>query len=256
MAVHTWTRYQLLVAFGLYIRLPHRRFRESDPDIIRFSETIGRTPASLKMKLWNIASLDPAIKSAGRRSLLNASSSDRAMWSEMQSDWARFAVQCEEALAGFPSATGPLFELQERSIPKRLGIERPIETTARVGQGFFRAAVMSAYEGACCITGLSVPALLVASHIVPWSVDERNRVNPRNGLLLSALHDKAFDAGLLTIDDDFIVRVASNSVSKDNFFTDSVQSYEGKPITLPEKFEPAREFLRYHREHVFIDNLR
>lgn len=253
MAIGAWTRYQLLVAFGLYIRLPHRRFRETDPDIIRFSETIGRSPASLKMKLWNIASIDPAIKSAGRRSLLNASASDRAMWNEMQEDWERFAVQCEQALAGFPSATGPLFDLPESGIPRRLGMERLIETTARVGQSFFRSAIMSAYEGACCITGLSVPGLLVASHIVPWSVDERNRVNPRNGLLLSALHDKAFDGGLLTIDDEFIVRISSSSIAgNDKFFADTIRIYEGKTINLPEKFEPEREFLCWHREHVFL----
>ena len=252
MAIGAWTRYQLLVAFGLYIRLPHRRFRETDPDIIRFSETIGRSPASLKMKLWNIASLDPAIKSAGRRSLLNASSSDRAMWSEMQSDWARFAIQCEQALEGFPAATGPLFDLQEIDMQMRLETERPVETTARVGQGFFRAAVMSAYEGMCCITGLSVPALLVASHIVPWSIDERNRVNPRNGLLLSAIHDKAFDVGLLTVDDELIVRVSpSLEVADDKFFTESIAAYDGKPIKIPEKFEPEKEFLRWHAEHVF-----
>ncbi len=252
MATVAWTRYQLLVAFGLYIRLPQRRFRETDPEIILFAETIGRSPASLKMKLWNIASLDPAVKSTGRRSLNNASLSDRAMWSEMQSDWERFAVQCEQALAGFPAATGPLFDLPESSLPERLGRERPVETTARVGQGFFRAAVMSAYAGECCITGLSVPALLVASHIVPWSVDERNRVNPRNGLLLSALHDKAFDTGLLTIDDELLVRVSSeNEVSDDKFFAESIGIYDGKPIRPPEKFEPEKEFLRWHREHVF-----
>ena len=71
-------------------------------------------------------------------------------------------------------------------------------------------AVMSAYNGRCCITGLSLSGLLVASHIIPWSHDRDNRVNPRNGLLLSALHDKAFDTGLITIKDfDMTVRVSA-----------------------------------------------
>ena len=129
---------------------------------------------------------------------------------------------------------------------------RAIETTARIGQQFFRAAILSAYNQQCCITGLSIPALLVASHIVPWSVDEQNRVNPRNGLLLSTLHDKAFDTGLLTIDDELVVRVSRNhGVEIDSFFSSAIAAYDGQPINRPEKLEPERRFLRYHREHIF-----
>ena len=64
---------------------------------------------------------------------------------------------------------------------------------------------MSAYNEQCCITGLAIPQLLIASHIVPWRHDTANRTNPQNGLLLSSLHDRAFDAGLLTINDDMTV---------------------------------------------------
>ena len=134
---------------------------------------------------------------------------------------------------------------------QREGIDRPVETTARVGQSFFRSAVLSAYSERCCITGLSIPRLLVASHIVPWSHDPANRVNPRNGLLLSALHDRAFDAGLLTVKDDMTVKV-SPSYSDDEFFSSAVAAYQGKPIRLPERFHPDREFLAYHRENIFV----
>ena len=97
-----------------------------------------------------------------------------------------------------------------------------------------------------------MPALLVASHIIPWSHDKLNRVNPKNGLLLSALHDKAFDAGLITIDDDLTVRVSRRHVGRrDNFFTTVIELYDGQPIYLPEKFGPDQEFLAYHRERIF-----
>ena len=80
----------------------------------------------------------------------------------------------------------------------------------------------------------------MASHIVPWRVDKRNRVNPRNGLLLSALHDKAFDIGLITIDDDMTVRVSrKHLVLNDRFFSTSIEDYDGHPIRPPEKFGPA-----------------
>ena len=246
-----WTRAQLLVAFALYNQLPCSRFREADPEIARFAQAVGRTPSALKMKLWNIASLDPAM-SPGRRSLNRASSGDRAMWEEMQSDWAGFAVECWQALESAAGSGETALEPLEEEASDRLGGERVIERTARIGQEFFRTALMSAYNEQCCITGLAVPALLVASHIVPWRVDEQNRVNPRNGLLLSALHDKAFDAGLLTVDDEMNVRVSrSHAARDDRFFAEAVGNYDGQPITLPEKFEPERRFLRYHREYVF-----
>lgn len=245
-----WTRAELLVAFALYHRLPCGRFREADPDIVQFAHAIGRTPSALKMKLWNIASLDPTM-SAGRRSLDNASSSDRAMWGEMQNDWAGFAVECRQALmTAVPER--PPSEGSLEDAPNYLGQERVVERTARIGQDFFRTALMSAYNEQRCITGLSTPALLVASHIVPWRDDERNRVNPRNGLLLSALHDKAFDAGLLTVNDDMTVCVSRNHSERDDgFFAAAIGRYHGQPIIRPEKFEPDRRFLQYHREHIF-----
>ena len=115
----------------------------------------------------------------------------------------------------------------------------------------FSEIVELCYNEKCCITGLSVPKLLVASHIVPWRVDQSNRLNPRNGLSLSMLHDKAFDLGLITINEDMTVRVSRKEVIKNDFFSSAIQSYDGKPIFLPEKFQPLEEFLSYHRHNIF-----
>ena len=248
-----WTRQQLLVAFSLYCQIPFGRNSARNPDIVRVAGLIGRSPASLSMKMGNIASLDPAITSTGRVGLRSASAADRAMWEEMNGDWERFANEAQKALqnlqmVGQSAVSEAIPEIEDS---QREGIDRPVETTARVGQSFFRSAVLSAYSERCCITGLSVPGLLVASHIVPWSHDPVNRVNPRNGLLLSVLHDRAFDTGLLTINDDMTVKV-SPAYSEDEFFSTSVVAYHGQPIRLPEKFAPDREFLAYHREQVFL----
>lgn len=111
---------------------------------------------------------------------------------------------------------------------------------------------MSAYRRRCCITGLATPELLIASHIVPWHTDQANRVNPRNGLLLSALHDRAFDSGLITIAEDMTVRVGSGLANEtDRFFAQAIGAYDGRSIKLAQKFQPKREFLEYHREEVF-----
>ena len=140
----------------------------------------------------------------------------------------------------------------EDDVDRLIGEDRTVITTARVGQDFFRKAVLSAYNERCCVTGLSVPSLLVASHIVPWRHDKANRVNPRNGLLLSSLHDKAFDTGLITVDADMTVRVSNRyALYSDQYFLESIQHYHGREIKLPEKFTPSRDFLSYHREYIF-----
>ena len=247
-----WTRQQLLVAFALYCRLSFGQLHQRNPEIIRCAEAIGRSPSALAMKLTNIASLDPVITSSGRTGLTGASANDRAMWAEMQSNWESFAVESEQALTAIEESSGWDEATAQDGEIYRLGEERTVQTTARIGQSFFRAVVLSAYNQRCCITGLSFPTLLVASHIVPWRHDRINRVNPRNGLLLSLLHDKAFDSGMITIRDDMTVQVSRQHMRmNDEFFTESIERYDGRPISLPDKFLPDRDFLAYHREHVF-----
>ena len=244
-----WSRQQLLVAFALYCRLPFGRLHQRNPEIARFAKALGRTPAALAMKLVNIASLDSSVTSTGRKGLQRAAAQDRLMWAEMETDWEAFAVAAHNAYlaaeATLASSTVGEVETSQRSgehlAPRRV----------RIGQSFFRSALLGAYGGTCCITGLAKPALLVASHIKPWRVDARNRVNPRNGLLLSALH-KAFDAGLITVAEDMTVRVSGELVeTADRFLEDSVVAYHMRPLRLPGKFLPDPSLLAYHREFVF-----
>ena len=221
-----------------------------NPEIIKQAELIGRTPSALAMKLTNIASLDPAITSTGRKGLEGASAADKAMWEEMQADWEHFAIETQQA-ASFFGAT-----IDDTPLPDEIvdytGSNKTVQTTTRVGQKFFRRAVLSAYNYQCCITGLSVPELLVASHIIPWRVEATNRLNPRNGLCLSMLHDKAFDAGIIAIAEDMTVCVSQRyATNGDLFFNSALLTYEGKLITLPDKFSPLAEFLAHHRQYVF-----
>ena len=204
------------------------------------------------MKLANIASLDPAITSTGRTGLKQASSNDRAMWEEMHDDWERFAVESQRAIEAVQ--VGPVTEVPAGKCKSEcpLGEDREVRSTTRIGQDFFRATVVSAYDERCCITGLSVTSLLVAGHIVPWSHDRLNRVNPRNGLLLTALHEKAFDRGIFTLNDDLTIRISQNYTGiNDSYFLESIERYDGQVIRLPQKFRPDRELLAYHRAHIF-----
>ncbi len=248
-----WTRQQLLVALTLYCELEFGQLHGRNPRIIRVAEAIGRTPSALAMKLSNFASLDPVITSTGRAGLRGASASDRAIWLEMQHDMEEFTAESEQAMAD--SGLGPKLPIpavQEEGVVHREGEDRPAQAKIRIGQSFFRKTVLTVYNGRCCISGLAVPQLLVASHIVPWSVDPDNRLNPSNGLCLSALHDRAFDVGLLTIGDDMTVMTSSKVAGETgSFYSKAINSYAGKQIEYPAKFPPDRDFLAYHRERVF-----
>ena len=74
---------------------------------------------------------------------------------------------------------------------------------ARVGQGEFRNRLLFRWGNRCPLTGIGDGGLLRASHIVPWAKcrSDGERLDPENGLLLSALWDAAFDRGLVSFDD-------------------------------------------------------
>jgi len=206
------------------------------------------------MKLVNLASLDPGLRGRGISGLRNVSTGDRAIWAEMNSDWTAFVEEATVALHdyGLLRERDTTTDTEDEDVEHRL-TEREVFTTRRVGQDFFRDALLSSYNYRCCISGLTLEPLLVASHIVPWKINQTNRLNPRNGLLLSALHDKAFDRGFITIDEELVVRVAKSHISSaDEFFVQSVVSYDGQAISPPEKFRPHPEFLAYHRENIFL----
>lgn len=206
-----WSRQELLVAFALYCRIPFGKFHQRNPDLIQFAKLLGRTPSALAMKLSNIASIDPAFTASGRSGLSGASVADKEMWKEMEGGWDQFVLESENAL----NSLGQSFSssLEKQATPDYSAVDKIVNVRVRVGQDFFRRAVLSAYDYKCCITGLAVPQLLVASHIKPWRLDQQNRVNPRNGLALSALHDKAFDLGIITIDEDHKVCITKKLAS-------------------------------------------
>lgn len=263
-AQNRWTREQLLIALFLYCQMPFGKIHRNNPEIILWAGRIGRTSNALAMKMLNLASLDPAITSTGRTGLKSVSLADRAIWEEANSDWGHFAEELAKALEQF-SCTEMALEIERKDESpsgqiKETGadyssIDRTASVSLRVGQNLFRNAVLSAYDNRCCISGLSHPKFLIASHIVPWRDDPQNRLNPHNGLCLSVLHDRAFDQGLLAIDDNMTVLVSPMlKHSPDAFLKETVLAYEGKTIELPEKFESDKAFLSHHQEHIFLSN--
>jgi predicted restriction endonuclease len=135
------------------------------------------------------------------------------------------------------------------------GETRRVLTEQRIKQHFFRRTVLSGYGVRCCMSGLSDPRLLIASHIVPWSKDKANRLNPSNGLCLSAIHDRAFDKGLITLSDDHRVILSKSLRKLDETFVKQVFfPLDDQKIDLPKRFAPDPSFVARHRKEIFIDN--
>jgi putative restriction endonuclease len=255
-----WTREHFLIALNLYCKLPFGKLDKGNPIIIEAAAKMGRTANSLAMKLCNFASLDPVQRARGIRGLPGATKQDRAMWDEFQSSIGVLGVESEQLLHDlFTKDETKEVDLLNRNSVRLSTPSGPTETQVTVkvrrGQQFFRQSILNAYDVRCCITGIRVPQLLVASHIKPWARFPNERLNPRNGLCLSSLHDAAFDCGLITLDSE--CRLVLSARLKLHFVQPALERnfapYAGVPIQLPDKLaEPDPEFLAYHRESVFV----
>ncbi len=254
-----WSREELLILLNLYEKIPFGKFDQSNPVLIQIAERMGRTPGSIAMKLSNLASLDARLAARGIKGLSGASALDRAVWSEFHEQHETLAPESEGLLATLltGNADSPI-EVQPEVITVLHVPEGPTESTASVkvrrGQRFFRQAVLNAYCGRCAVTGLAVRELLIASHIIPWNAAEQHRLDPQNGIALNALHDRAFDRGLITFDEH--LRLVCAPSLRDHFahavVAQHFQAYEGQPMAIPaEAAGPKPEYLEWHRREVF-----
>ena len=228
------------------------------------SRVISRTPGSVAMKLVNFASFDPTHQARGVSGLKGASHADRAIWDEFHSDWERLAFESEvrqhELLPSTPREDHPsdTSTMQHFEFPLSIP-DGPTESSrilkVRTVQGFFRKAVLAAYGGRCCVTGNPVPELLIASHILPWSRFPEHRVNPSNGLCLSAHFDKAFDHGLISFDSSLGLMLSDHlkTYLPNDALAREFIALEGIRLRPPEKFSPNMDFIKIHRENIFIN---
>jgi len=256
-----WTREELLIAINLYHKLTFGQMHGRQPAIIAVAKKVDRTADSLAMKLSNFASLDPALKLRGIRGLSGASALDRTVWHEFHADPSEAVPASEEAFR-------KLFVSDEESaveVTPSAGvvIERapPVGPTegislvkTRRGQDYFRQAVLNNFAGKCGVTELNIRELLIASHIVPWRTHPAERLNVRNGLSLSRIHDAAFDVGLITFDTELCLRLspALKACASQRMVAESFVAYEGAQLKLgTDAVLPNEKFLTEHRANIF-----
>lgn len=243
-----WSREDLILAFNLYGRTPFGRIHDGNPEIIELADLLGRTPGAVSYKLANFARLDPALQARGIRGMPHGAKGEVEIWEEFAADGEALAFESESLLA---ERAGRELDatIDTSDLTGVHGREREAVVRTRVNQNYFRRMILARYEQTCCITGLTIAELLVASHIVPWAVAPEQRMNPRNGLCLNALHDRAFDRGLLTITDDLRVSIAQRVRDETSpASADLLSRFDGRPLILPKEFRPDPELLRAHRD--------
>ena len=243
-----WTRDQLIVAFELYCRVAFGRITTRNPLIRDLAVTLSRTPASVARKLGNFGAFDPELAARNVTGLTHGSKLDRAIWEEFHRDWNGLVVRAHEIITDLK----PPDRAEQPLVPPKGDSERLVSVKQRLHQSFFRDAVLSSYNARCCVTGLPIVECLVAGHIIPWSVDERRRADPTNGLCLSATFDRLFDGGLVTIADDLTLCVSKRLRElSDRPVAELVAARHGQKIIPPARFYPDPVCLRWHREHLF-----
>ncbi|EFA22390.1 HNH endonuclease [Bifidobacterium gallicum] len=264
-----WTLEETMLAFGAYLLVPPNKFDKREPLIQMLAQHIHRTTGAVALKLANLLAKDPFRNPTGSRGMAHGSKRDAEVWEMYQANPDSFSAECiakiKEAI-GKKVVENALFSSSELEhiIDKQLASQSDKEpseapegenglhlTTYRINQNYFRNSLLRNYGNQCCITGIDEPELLIASHIKPWAQsDATERTATSNGLLLNALHDRAFDQGLLTLDEDYRVVIAveeiPHSEANDRWF----YAFEGKQISMP-RVPPSQEFLRYHNDHVF-----
>ncbi len=257
-----WTREELLLALNLYYKIPFGQFDKHNPRVINLAKLIDRTPSSVAMQLNNFVSLDPYHQNRGISGLRSPGKLAQRLWTEAQSDWENVILESENLLETLmhpqpnvetnKNSREKVFELPQEKQSDPTETERSVKV--RLGQRFFRGSIMANYRERCCVCGMPITELLIASHIIPWKDREDLRLNPSNGLCLCTLHDKAFDRGLLSIDDDYKV-VISSSIHHyllQEAVKNGLTNYSTRPILLPDRFVPEKNFLAIHRNEYFI----
>ncbi len=249
-----WTKEELILAFNLYLKLPFGKMHKHTPEIIELANLLGRTPSSIGMRLGNFASIDPFHQQRGVGGLKGGMNQVKPIWDEFFHNQEELVFLSEKILAQKENTSIEnkykeiLFDLKDLK-----GETKIREVKTRVNQSVFREMVLANYTTKCAITAIDLPQLLLASHILPWSKNEEHRLNPENGICLSALYDKAFDKGIIGINKNYEVILSSTLKKKKDtlFFKNHFAPIENLKITKPVKYLPRKEFLEYHLDTVF-----
>jgi putative restriction endonuclease len=249
-----WSREELILALSLYLKLPFGKLHHGNPEIIHLANILDRTPNSIAMRLSNFASVDPYHQGRGIKGLSGGIRQVKPIWDEFIGNKEELLFESEKSLANLEKQTIETKFAEILTGTENLKGETMVrEVKTRVNQNVFRQIVLANYNRKCAITGIDLPDLLVASHIIPWAQNEAERLNPENGICLSALYDRAYDKGLIGISEKYQILISTELKSKEKkeFYHSYFGNISGTTLQLPQKYLPKKEFLQFHLDTVF-----
>lgn len=134
-------------------------------------------------------------------------------------------------------------------LPKPKETSRQTEIRrARQGQGLYREKLLADCPF-CPITMINDERLLIASHIKPWAVaTDKEKLDHKNGFMLSPLYDKLFDRGFMTFTEDRKI-VLSNWISPAN--KKRLGVVDGQFVQMLPLDEERQAYMSFHRSSVF-----
>ncbi|MGI8635347.1 MAG: HNH endonuclease [Segetibacter sp.] len=249
-----WTRDELILSLNLYLKLPFGKLHSGTPQIIHLANLIGRTAGSVAMRLNNFASVDPYHLQRGIGGLPGGRKQVEPIWNEFINNKDELLFESERILAQREHKTiEDKYSDALRGTEHLKGEYKVREVKTRVNQNVFRQIVIANYSGKCAVSGIDIPDLLVASHIIPWSKSEEERLNPENGICLSPLYDRAFDKGYIGINERFEILLSNDlkRKSKQEYHEKYFAPLAGSNIIMPKKYYPKKDFLQFHLDNIF-----
>ncbi|MCC5944488.1 MAG: HNH endonuclease [Bernardetiaceae bacterium] len=249
-----WTRDEFILVFNLYLKLPFGKMHTGTPEIIEMANLLGRTVSSITIRLTNFAACDPYHQNRGVKGMVGGIKQCQPIWDEFSDNQEDLIFLSEQILAKKQNQTiETKFDKLLFDIKDLKGETKIREVKTRVNQNIFRQIILGNYSGKCAITGIDIPELLFASHIIPWSKNEKERLNPENGICLSSLYDKAFDRGLIAINEKYQVLLSDKLKKRKeaDYYGKYFAPIENQLLIAPQKYFPKKEFIQYHLDEIF-----
>lgn len=252
-----WTRDEFILVMNLYTKIRYGQFNTNNSEVQKLASLIGKSPGAVAYKLVHFAGLDPFHKERGIKGLANPGKKAIEIYNDFQGNWNEMLYESEVLLANYKKTTIENIFFSENELAKikeKEGIDVKRFVKTRINQTLFRKIVMNNYANTCAICGINLPELVIASHILKWSENEKERLNPSNGICFCSTHDRAFELGLMGINSEYKILFSNelDKISNKNTLEYVFHRHNNTSIIMPDKYFPNKDFLAIHFQERFI----
>ena len=252
-----WIRDEFIAVLNLYLQLPFGKLDKKTTEVQELAIKLNRTPSSIAFVLTAFAGVDPFHIKRGIKGTTGSQKQCEPIFNEFINNPEELLFESQRVLAERENTTiEQKFEtiLKDLDLSDKKGEYRIREVKTRVNQHLFRRIVLNNFNNRCAITGIDQEDLLRASHIIPWAENEKERLNPQNGVCLSPLYDAAFDKFLISFDREYRVIISPllKKQSDKDFYQSFFGKFENQEILKPNKYLLNIDFLKWHFDKIKV----